>query len=57
LVEAWTAYAEVPRDDLARLADELERLVDPLSAAADELRSSASQELARRDYLWRPIAV
>lgn len=57
LVESWTAYAEVPRDDLAKLADELERLIDPLSAAADELRSAAREELARREDLWRPIAV
>ena len=57
LVEAWTEFADVPRDDLAKLADELERLIDPLSAAADELRSAAREELARREDLWRPIAV
>ena len=57
LTEAWTEFAEAPRDDLASLADELERLIDPLSAAAEELRSAAQTELARREDLWRPIAV
>ncbi len=57
LVQAWTAFAEVPRDDLTKLANELERLIDPLSAAATDLRTAVREELARREDLWRPIAV
>ena len=57
LLDAWSAFVEVPRDDLLKLAEELEGLIGPLLEAADQLRNAAREELARREDLWRPIAI
>ena len=57
LLEAWSAFADVPRDDLTSFADQLEVLIGPLAEAADKLKSAATEELARREDLWRPVAI
>lgn len=57
LLEAWSAFADVSRANLAKLADELETLISPLAQAADDLRTAARKELLRREDLWRPVAI
>lgn len=56
LVEAWSAFADVRRDNLASLADRLEELILPLAEASAVLHSAAAGELARREDLWQPVA-
>ncbi len=62
VLKAWAQWARRPPGELAdpgglrSLADHLEKARAPLTAAVAALSAQASQELARRDDRWAPIA-
>ena len=57
--DLWTALPEASADDavtLRALAVHLDDAADPLRREAEQIRRRASDELARRDSVWLPVA-